>query len=123
MRNIVLATMFAAAGCAVQPMDPAVPASAPPVVQAAAAEPVSGAGQMPATKDQSVFVPPAGYKLRPDRGENVYCAKIVVLGTRFPKEVCRTEDELRDQENQRAVIRAEMEQRTRVCSGPGCSSR
>jgi hypothetical protein len=66
MRNIVLATMFVAAGCAVQPKESAataVPASAPPVVQAAAAEPISGAGQMPATKDQSLFVPPAGLQV------------------------------------------------------------
>lgn len=52
-------------------------------------------------------------------GPNVYCNKIKVLGSRFPKDDCRTEAELRDLEQQRASARGEMDSRGRVCAGGG----
>lgn len=49
-------------------------------------------------------------------GENIYCSKIVVLGSRFPKQDCRTEQELRDLQIQRETARGEFEQRNKVCA-------
>jgi hypothetical protein len=70
-----------------------------------------------------VFQPPPGYKRRPDMGENIYCTKITVLGSRFPKDDCRSEAELRDLEMQRASNRAGMEQRNKVCTtAAGCAN-
>jgi len=65
------------------------------------------------------FKPPAGYRLKRVKGNEVYCTKVVVLGSRFPKEDCRTEAQLRDLEQQKASMRGEMVQRGRVCSGGG----
>jgi hypothetical protein len=65
------------------------------------------------TKD---FKPPPGYRAKRVNGEQVYCTKIVVLGSRFAKEDCRTEGQLRDLEAQKASMRGEMDQKNRVCS-------
>jgi pyruvate/2-oxoglutarate dehydrogenase complex dihydrolipoamide acyltransferase (E2) component len=66
------------------------------------------------------FKPPTGYRAKRVNGSDVYCTKVVVLGSRFPKEDCRTEAQLRDLEAQKASMRGEMEQRNKVCaSGNG----
>jgi len=49
-------------------------------------------------------------------GDQVYCTKVVVLGSRFPKEDCRTEAQLRDMEAQKASMRTEMGQKGAVCA-------
>ena len=70
----------------------------------------------PAEEDKEFKVPP-GYRAKRVNGQQVYCTKIVVLGSRFSKEDCRTEGQLRDLEAQKASMRGEMEQRNRVCGG------
>ena len=71
-------------------------------------------------EDNKPFKPPAGYRAKRVNGDQVYCTKITVLGSRFPKEDCRTEAQLRDLEQQKASMRGEMDQRNRVCaSGNG----
>jgi hypothetical protein len=72
-----------------------------------------------ATDSSEPFKPPAGYRLKRVGGNEVYCTKVVVLGSRFAKEDCRTEAQLRDLEQQKASMRSEMDQRNRVCSGGG----
>ena len=69
------------------------------------------------------FKPPTGYRAKRVNGDQVYCTKVVVLGSRFPKEDCRTEAQLRDLEAQKASMRGEMDQKLHVCSGQGaCGS-
>jgi hypothetical protein len=68
------------------------------------------------TEDDKPFKPPTGYRAKRVNGNQVYCTKITVLGSRFPKEDCRTEAQLRDLEAQKATMRGEMDQRNRVCS-------
>lgn len=60
--------------------------------------------------------PPAGYRPKRINGEQVWCAKLVVLGSRFPKEDCRNEAELRELIRIRESMRTDMEQRLRTCS-------
>lgn len=105
MRFVLLTALVALAGCVSQ-------ATAPDLATSAA-EPV--ATQAAATKD-GAFSIPRGYRKRPDKGADVYCAKMVVLGSRFPKEDCRTEQELRDLEEQKAAMRGEIDQRKSVCA-------
>ena len=62
------------------------------------------------------FKPPPGYRAKRVNGEKVYCTKIVVLGSRFAKEDCRSESQLRDLEAQKASMRGEMDQKNRVCA-------
>ncbi len=77
----------------------------------------------PEEKQERVFKPPTGYRAKRVNGDQVYCTKVVVLGSRFPKEDCRTEAQLRDMEAQKAAMRSEMEQRNKVCAGGGaCQS-
>ena len=63
--------------------------------------------------------PPAGYRPKRVNGEQVWCAKLVVLGSKFPKEDCRNEAELRELIRTRESMRTDMEQRTRVCASAG----
>lgn len=65
------------------------------------------------------FKPPTGYRAKRVNGNEVYCTKVVVLGSRFPKEDCRTEAQLRDLEAQKATMRGEMDQKNHICSGAG----
>lgn len=86
------------------------------------AEQTTAVAQPEETKER-VFKPPTGYRAKRVNGEQVYCTKVVVLGSRFPKEDCRTEAQLRDIEAQKASLRGEMEQRNKLCAGGGaCQS-
>jgi hypothetical protein len=72
-----------------------------------------------AADDGKPFKPPTGYRAKRVNGNQVYCTKVVVLGSRFPKEDCRTEAQLRDLAVQKEAMRGEMDQRNKVCSGQG----
>jgi hypothetical protein len=74
-------------------------------------------GKTIATVDVRPFKPPPGYRPKRINGELVYCARMVVLGSRFTKEDCRDEAALRDLEVQKASMRNELDQRNHVCSG------
>lgn len=91
---------------------------------AAAAKPDAQANTAtPAAEDDKPFKPPQGYKAKRVNGEQVYCTKVVVLGSRFPKEDCRTQAQLRDLEAQKASMRGGMDQSNRVCaSAAGCAN-
>lgn len=85
---------------------------------AAHANSTEAAAKAPA-EDDKPFKPPTGYRAKRVNGNPVYCTKVVVLGSRFPKEDCRTEAQLRDLERQKEALRGEMDQKNHVCSGGG----
>jgi hypothetical protein len=96
-------------------------APAKPAEQAAATSEAKTAAIAP-TDDKKPLRPPAGYRPKRVNGEQLWCAKLVVLGSRFPKEDCRNEAELRELIRIRESMRTDMEQRTRTCtSAGGCS--
>jgi hypothetical protein len=66
------------------------------------------------TKAEKPFKPPAGYKAKRVNGEQVWCQKTVILGSKFPKEDCRTEAQLREIVRSRASMREELG-RGRAC--------
>ncbi|HET9448793.1 MAG TPA: hypothetical protein VFO35_21150 [Steroidobacteraceae bacterium] len=70
--------------------------------------------------EEKKFRPPAGYKPKRVNGEQVWCTKTVILGSKFPKEDCRTEAQLREIVRSRATMREELG-RGRSCSGAGCA--
>lgn len=132
MRTMCLIALAALAGCAsqppaespakesvtlasaAQPAPAATPASAPAAASAVAATTTSTTGD---------YKPPAGYKKRVANGQTIYCAKIVVLGSRFPKEDCRSQGELEDMEMQKEGMRSEMSRRQAICGSSGaCGS-
>lgn len=107
-----------AAAPAAQPTAEATTEKSP--TQAAATETTTAAAV--AEEDQKPFKPPTGYRPKRVNGDQVYCTKVVVLGSRFPKEDCRTEAQLRDLEAQRASMRNEMNQKSHECtSSAGCA--
>jgi hypothetical protein len=139
MRIIVLTALVAVAGCATQPEEPDAQASGDAVASAAVVQPAAATPPAPAAEpaaaasangaaavageEEKPFVPPTGYKLRKDKGPDTYCTKVTVLGSRFPKEDCRTASQLRDLERQKEVMRREMDQRNAVCaSAAGCAN-
>jgi hypothetical protein len=76
-----------------------------------------------AGEEAAEFTPPPGYKRRVENGEVVYCTKLVVLGSRFPKEDCRTQQQLEELELRKAEQRGNFEQNRQVCtSAAGCAN-
>jgi hypothetical protein len=73
------------------------------------------------TKEEKRFKPPAGYKPKRVNGEQVWCQKTVILGSKFPKEDCRTEAQLREIARSRASMREDLG-RNRACAGGACSA-
>src|SRR4051794_4622863 len=126
--RIVLTTVLAMVAAMAWADEPSAPnAKSETAAQAAADQPAAPAqaNATEATTKAAVdsdkpFKPPTGYRAKRVNGNEVYCTKVVVLGSRFPKEDCRTEEQLRDLEAQKASIRAEMGQKNAVCaSGNG----
>ena len=136
MRTLCLIALAALAGCAAQPpagspskesvtlasaaqsASAATPAAAPVSAQAAAS-PVA------ATKASTTgdYKPPAGYKKRVANGHTLYCAKMVVLGSRFPKEECLTQTELELLEMQKAGMRNDISRKQAICgTAAACAS-
>jgi hypothetical protein len=72
------------------------------------------------SEDEKPFRPPAGYKAKRIDGRQVWCTKTVILGSKFPKEDCRTEAQLREIVRSRASMREELG-KGRSCSGGGCT--
>jgi hypothetical protein len=70
--------------------------------------------------EEKKFKPPAGYKPKRVNGEQVWCQKVVILGSKFPKEDCRTEAQLREIARSRSSMREDLG-RGRACTGGGCS--
>jgi hypothetical protein len=62
------------------------------------------------------FKPPPGYRPKRINGEQVYCAKLVVLGSRFPKEDCRTEADLRELALRSDEMRRDVERTRSMCA-------
>jgi hypothetical protein len=127
--RIVLTTALAMVAAIALADEPSAPnAKTEAAAEAAAEQPAAQATSTEATakaaEDNKPFKPPTGYRAKRVNGEQVYCTKVVVLGSRFAKEDCRTEAQLRDLEAQKASMRGEMDQRNRVCAGGGaCQDR
>lgn len=123
MRTLILAGLCILAGCGTAPPEsaPVAPSSAlaaKPATQNAAPQTAA-----PADKKEE-FKPPAGYKTKIAGWDVVYCRKTTVLGTRFPKEVCMTEAELKAYLARNEEMRDDIDSAGRICSqAAGCGSR
>jgi len=121
MRVLCLISLAAMAGCASQPQVAAPAKPVPAVVAAnkAHAKPVA----MAAAKDEDEFTPPPGYQKKIDNGRIYYCTKVVVLGSRFAKDDCRTQAQLEEMESAKGAMRGEIAQRQSMCaSAAGCGA-
>lgn len=67
------------------------------------------------------FKPPPGYKVKIKGWDIVYCRKTPVLGSRFPKEICMTEAQLKEHLAANEEMRRNKDQTSRVCGGTGCN--
>ena len=120
MRILCLISLAALVGCSSQPQvaAPAKPIPAVAVAKEAPAAPVA----MAATQNEDEYTPPAGYRRKVDNGHIYYCAKVKVLGSRFPKEDCRTQAQLEQLEAEKAEMRDEIANQQRNCTGKvGCT--
>ena len=107
---------------AAQPVANAEPVAAAATPAAAAATPAAAAATPAAaaaapTDAEKPFKPPAGYKANVDNGQTMYCKKVTVTGSRFPKDLCMTEAQLRDLEATNESMRQNKDQSSRVCVG------
>lgn len=72
------------------------------------------------SEEEIAFKPLPGYRPKRVNGAQVWCQKTVVLGSKFPKEDCRTEAQMRELIRSRQSMREDLGQR-RPCSGGGCN--
>lgn len=123
MRFLCLLGVALLAACSAQ--SPREEAGSTPTLTASNIAPESPAATAAAApaEEADEFKPPPGYKRKVENGNIFYCAKVTVLGSRFPKDDCRTQAQLEDLEMQKANARGELEQRRAICSqAAGCAS-
>ena len=124
MRTALLTTALMMVATMALADEPTAPATQPeatatetkPAEQAAPTAEAATASTAPAADNKKPLRPPAGYRPKRVNGEQVWCAKMVVLGSKFPKEDCRNEAELRELIRTRESMRTDMEQRLRTCT-------
>ena len=120
MRILLIAVLASLAGCASSPQtsDPgneAATLATPAVAPSPAAQPAAPT----ASEAPAEFKPPAGYKAKVENGRTMYCRRTTVLGSRFAKDVCMTEAQLRDFQLSNEGMRSNKDQTSRVCAGGG----
>lgn len=112
MRMLLLIGLGAMAAWAVHATDTS-------TVQPASSQSAAVTTTQPANADEkkeSVFKPPPGYKTKTAGATKLYCKKTTVIGTRFPKEVCMTEAQLKDHLATNDSVRREKDQSSRICN-------
>jgi hypothetical protein len=65
------------------------------------------------------FKPPLGYKAKIVGWDILYCRKMVVTGSRFPKEVCMTETQLKEHLVRNDEMRRDVDKAQRTCTTAG----
>ena len=65
------------------------------------------------------FKPPPGFKAKIDGWDIVYCKTMTVLGSRFPKQLCMSEAQLKDHMAGNEAMRQNKDQVLRICPTPG----
>ncbi len=120
MRLVCLIALAVLAGCSSQPQTESSAIAASGV----ASDATSASALAPAAATEDEFQPPSGYKRRVENDQTFYCTKIAVLGSRFPKEDCRTQEQLEYMEQEKALMRVEFERQKSVCSSAvACGSK
>ncbi|MGH8177603.1 MAG: hypothetical protein ACREV5_15200 [Steroidobacter sp.] len=90
----------------------------------AGAAPVNRVAQEPASaSSKHKFKPPPGYKVKIDDWDIVYCRKMPILGSRFPKEICMTEAQLKEHMASNETFKRDKDQVSVVCAAyAGCAN-
>jgi hypothetical protein len=120
MRILVLTALSILVGCGTTP-----PGAAPPAADGAPAAMPQDAGSAAELKaavpgdKKAEFKPPLGYKAKIVGWDILYCRKMVVTGSRFPKEVCMTETQLKEHLVRNDEMRRDMDKATRTCTTAG----
>ena len=137
MRLLVLCSLIVMGGCAANPgpapgsdaavaspqaaasaqvaASPQAAASAPAAAPSPAAQPAANASKLP-------FDLPPGFKPTRISGELFYCRKMVVLRSRFPKQLCLDEDQLKEHMARNEAMKRNKDQVSSLCtSKAGCT--
>jgi hypothetical protein len=125
MRLFVLCSLIVMGGCAANPGPSAGsdPAAASPQAAASASAAAPSSAAEPAAK-VSKLPPdlPPGFKPTRISGELFYCRKMVVLGSRFPKQLCLNEDQLKEHIARQEAMKRNKDEVSRLCTTKeGCS--
>lgn len=120
MRILVLTALCVLSGCANAP-----PGASPRAIDAAPAampQTAESGGELKtavAGTKKAEFKPPMGYKAKIVGWDILYCRKMVILGSRFPKEICMTETQLKEHLARNDEMRRDVDKATRTCSTAG----
>jgi hypothetical protein len=114
MRLFVLCSLIVMGGCAANPGPSA--GSDAAVASSPAAQPAATASKVP-------FDLPPGFKPTRISGELFYCRKMVVLGSRFPKQLCLNEDQLKEYMARNEAMKRNKDEVSRLCTTKeGCAT-
>ena len=114
--SLLLAMLLCLAACSSQPQ-----ASPPQPVKAAEAPAAPAKSRLTsvATTPGGVKIP-SGYKLVVREGQQLYCRKETIVGSRFPETICLDEAGLKDLENRGQSARDDLNQSESKCVGTNC---
>jgi hypothetical protein len=125
MRLLVLCSLVVMGGCAANPGPSPGSDAAAASPQTAASTPAaaSSPATQPAAEDSKVpFDLPPGFKPTKISGELFYCRKMVVLGSRFPKQLCLNQDQLKEYMAKNEAMKRNKDEVSRLCtSHDGCA--
>jgi hypothetical protein len=117
MRTLLLAVLAALVGCASASRE-ADTAQVAPTAQLDSTVAPAAPNAVASANVEREFKPPQGFKPKILEWSIVYCKKMTVLGTRFPKEVCMTEAQLKDHVATNEAMGRDMDRTSRICSNP-----
>lgn len=117
MRVLMLALLAGLVGCASGPRSPDPETASIPAPPGETQESAKAKREAAVAKSRE-FKPPPGYKAKILDWDVVYCQKTQVLGSRYPREVCMTEAQLKEHIAVTEALRGEMSQRSAICSSP-----
>lgn len=123
MRLFVLCALLVIGGCGANPASPPASDAAAAAAPAAAAQAAAPAAAQPAEQASKVpFDLPPGFKPTRISGELFYCRKMVVLGSRFPKQLCLNQDQLKEYLAKNEAMKRNKDEVSRLCTTKeGCS--
>ena len=125
MRLFVLCSLIVMGGCAANPGSSPGSDAAAALPQAAASAPAAAPSPSARPAAQVSKVPfnlPPGFKPTRISGELFYCRKMVVLGSRFPKQLCLNEDQLKEHIAGNEAMKRNKDEVSRLCtSKEGCA--
>jgi hypothetical protein len=116
---VLLAASVSVIACSSQPQTASAPAASPAQARTQAHAAAGGSTKTAGMTPNGVRIP-YGYKLVVKDGQELYCHKETILGSRFPQTVCLDEQGLKELEARGESARDSLNRGQETCAGSSC---